>query len=103
MIAAEADVDTIYDIVNDAASAYKGIIPADRWKEPYMLKEELVHEIEDGVSFWGYEEDGELIGVMGIQDVQDVTLVRHAYVRTEKRGRGIGSELLLWLCGITES
>jgi N-acetylglutamate synthase-like GNAT family acetyltransferase len=94
----EGDIDTIYEIVNDAVKAYKGIIPADRWKEPYMSWEELVHEIEDGVLFWGYEEDGELIGVMGVQDVQDVTLIRHAYVRTEKRGKGIGSELLLRLC-----
>jgi N-acetylglutamate synthase-like GNAT family acetyltransferase len=91
----EGDIDTIYEIVNDAVKAYKGIIPADRWKEPYMSWEELVHEIEDGVLFWGYEEDGELIGVMGVQDVQDVTLIRHAYVRTEKRGKGIGSELII--------
>ncbi len=94
----QADIDTVFEIVNNAAQVYKGIILADRWKEPYMPMEELVHEIEEGVMFWGYEEGGELAGVMGIQHVQDVTLIRHAYVRSENRGKGIGSELLLYLC-----
>ncbi len=93
----QADIDTIFEIVNNAAQVYKGIIPADRWKEPYMPMEELVHEIEEGVTFWGYEEGEELLGVMGIQNVQDVTLIRHAYVRSENRGKGIGSNLLLYL------
>jgi len=84
----------IYEIINDAALAYKGIIPKDRWKEPYMSREELRHEIDEGVVFWGYEEDGKLKGVMGIQDVQDVTLIRHAYVRTAERNKGIGSKLM---------
>lgn len=66
-----------------------------------MTKKELVKEIEDGVSFWGYEEDGELIGVMGIQDVQDVTLIRHSYVQTKDRGKGIGSKILFQLCKTT--
>ena len=88
------DFETIYSVINDAAIAYKGVIPADRWKEPYMPREELRHEIDEGVVFWGYEDNGELAGVMGIQDIQDVTLIRHAYVRTIKRGRGIGSKLL---------
>ena len=91
------DFETLYEIINDAALAYRGIIPPDRWKEPYMSKDELRHEIADGVQFWGYEEEGRLIGVMGLQDVKDVTLIRHAYVRTEKRGRGIGGELLSFL------
>jgi len=88
------DLDLVYEIINDAAIAYRGIIPADRWKEPYMPKEELRHEIDDGVVFWGYEIDGELCGVMGIQDVKDATLIRHAYVKTSKRNRGIGGQLL---------
>ena len=67
------DFQTIWAIINEAALAYKGIIPADRWTEPYMPAEKLRHEIADGVIFWGWEEDGELIGVMGIQEVQDVT------------------------------
>jgi len=67
--------------VNDAATAYKGVIPADRWHEPYMPRDELRAAIDSGVQFWGWEEGGKLVGVMGIQDVQDVTLVRHAYVR----------------------
>ena len=90
----EGEFETIYDIINDAAQAYRGIIPADRWQEPYMSGEELRHEIDEGVVFWGYEENGELLGVTGMQDVQDVTLIRHAYVRTTKRNQGIGGKLL---------
>jgi GNAT superfamily N-acetyltransferase len=88
------DFEAIYAIVNDAAEAYRGIIPEDRWKEPYMDRQELQHEIDDGVVFWGYEDEGELIGVMGIQDVMDVTLVRHAYVRKARQNQGIGGKLL---------
>jgi N-acetylglutamate synthase-like GNAT family acetyltransferase len=85
----------ICEIINDAAQAYKGVIPMDCWKEPYMSKDELRREIDEGVIFWGYyEEDGELVGVTGIQHVQDVTLIRHAYVRTAKREQGIGGKLL---------
>jgi N-acetylglutamate synthase-like GNAT family acetyltransferase len=90
----DADFRAIYVIINEAAEAYRGVIPADRWHEPYMPEEELRHEIQCGVQFWGWEEDGQLIGVMGIQDVQDVTLIRHAYVRTARRGQGIGGKLL---------
>jgi GNAT superfamily N-acetyltransferase len=93
----ENDFETIYTIVNDAAEAYRGVIPADRWKQPYMPREELRHEIDHGVVFWGDEEASELVGVMGIQDVQGVTLIRHAYVRTAQRGRGIGGKLLAHL------
>src|SRR5512143_1231013 len=93
----ERDCESIYEIINDAARAYKGVIPADRWHEPYMPWDYLRHEIDAGVEFWGYEEKGQLIGVMGIQDVQDVTLIRHAYVRTKERGRGIGGQLLTHL------
>lgn len=90
----DRDFEVIWTIINDGSQAYKGIIPADRWTEPYMSQEKLRHEIDDGVVFWGYEEDGELAGVMGIQPVQDVTLIRHAYVRTSSQKRGIGARLL---------
>ena len=92
-----SEFEIIYEIINDAAQTYKGIIPVDRWKEPYMSKDELRREIDAGVIFWGFEEDGELVGVTGIQHVQDVTLIRHAYVRTAKRNQGIGGKLLSYL------
>jgi len=90
----QRDLRVIYTIINDAAQAYKGVIPEDRWHEPYMPIEELKHEIDDGVEFWGYEEAGDLIGVMGLQDKGDVHLIRHAYVCTSSQSRGIGRELL---------
>jgi len=98
----QGDLEAIYEIVNDAAQAYRGVIPADRWHEPYMPREELRGEIEAGVVFWGYEAEGELVGVMGIQDVGDVTLIRHAYVRTACQRKGVGGELLAHLCGLAE-
>jgi len=82
---------------------YKGIIPEDRWTEPYMSKNVLHHEIDDGVAFWGYEENGKLVGVMGFQQVQDVTLIRHAYVATSSQRRGIGAHLLSHLQNLTPS
>jgi GNAT superfamily N-acetyltransferase len=88
------DFDLTWTIINDGAQAYKGIIPADRWTEPYMSREKLQHEISDGVVFWGYEDAGTLLGVMGIQAVQDVTLIRHAYVRTTSQKQGVGARLL---------
>ena len=93
----DRDIPAILEIVNDAAQAYRGVIPADRWHEPYMPETELRHEIDGGVEFWGLEENGLLFGVMGMQDVQDVTLIRHAYVRTSHRRRGIGGQLLSFL------
>ena len=84
----------ILAIVNAAAEAYRGVIPADRWREPYMPAHELDAEIAAGVAFWGYEADGELAGIMGIQPVRDVELIRHAYVSPGVQGRGIGSALL---------
>jgi len=92
------DFEEIWTIINDGAGAYKGIIPEDRWTEPYMSREKLEHEIGDGVVFWGFEDDGALAGVMGIQHVQDVTLIRHAYVRTGSQKQGIGAKLLAYLC-----
>ena len=86
--------EAILAIVNAAAEAYRGVIPADRWHEPYMPADELDAEIAAGVAFWGYEDDGELLGVMGIQPVADVDLIRHAYVQPAAQGRGIGGALL---------
>src|SRR3981189_2846174 len=88
------DFDVIWAVINDGAQAYKGTIPADRWTEPYMSKEKLQHEIDEGVVFWGYEEGGALAGVMGIQPVQGVTLIRHAYGRRTSQKQGIGAHLL---------
>jgi GNAT superfamily N-acetyltransferase len=90
----ESDFDEIWAIINDGAQAYKGIIPADRWTDPYMAREKLRHEMEEGVVFWGYEESGTLLGVMGHQQVLDVMLIRHAYVCTSSQKRGIGGRLL---------
>jgi N-acetylglutamate synthase-like GNAT family acetyltransferase len=92
--AADQDFEELFNIINDAAIAYKGVIPADRWHEPYMTKEELKVQIEDGVSFSCYVDNNEIIGVMGIQDKTDVELIRHAYVRTKQRNKGIGTLLL---------
>jgi N-acetylglutamate synthase-like GNAT family acetyltransferase len=91
------DFDRIHSIVNDGAQAYKGIIPADRWTDPYMSAHQLQHELDEGVIFWGYEENGQLSGVMGIQPVRDVTLIRHAYVLTTSQKQGIGAHLLAHL------
>jgi GNAT superfamily N-acetyltransferase len=96
-----ADVPALFAIINDAAQAYKGIIPADRWHEPYMPREELEREMADGVAFWGAERKGQLLGVMGIQDRGEVTLIRHAYVRTSERRKGIGEALLRHLETLT--
>jgi N-acetylglutamate synthase-like GNAT family acetyltransferase len=96
-ICTDNDFRIMHSIINDAAIAYKGVIPADRWKEPYMPEDELRRQIDEGVAFWGYENEGELTGVMGVQPIQDVTLIRHAYVRTASRNQGIGSRLLEFL------
>ena len=98
----DQDFAHIWTIINDGAQAYKGIIPADRWADPYMSQEKLHHEIEDGVTFWSYEDNGQLAGVMGIQHVQDVTLIRHAYVRTANQKQGIGAKLLSHLRELTD-
>jgi N-acetylglutamate synthase-like GNAT family acetyltransferase len=88
------DFEQICTIINDGARAYKGIIPDDCWTQPYMSTNHLQHEIDEGVIFWGYEDDGTLSGVMGIQQVHDVTLIRHAYVLTTSQKQGIGAHLL---------
>lgn len=91
------DFDEIYQIINDAAQIYQKIIPAEHYHIPYMSKDVLESEIKSGITFWGYEEDQRLAGVMGIQPREDVTLIRHAYVRTGMQHRGIGGELLTHL------
>ncbi len=96
------DFEAIYAIINDAAMAYRGVIPEDCWKEPYMPRQELAEEIASGVLFWGAEQDGHLVGVMGIQHVGDVTLIRHAYVRTACRRQGLGGKLLVHLLAETD-
>jgi len=90
----ERDFEDIFAIINAAAQKYQGIIPPDCWKVPYMPAEELRHEIGQGVNFWGFEDSGKLVGVMGIQHVKDVTLIRHAYVRSDRQNQGIGQKLL---------
>ena len=89
-----ADIPVMDAIINEAAEKYRGVIPADCWHEPYMSRRELESEIAAGVRFSGWEEAGELVGVMGVQNVKDATLIRHAYVRTAQQGRGIGGKLL---------
>ena len=84
----------ILAIVNAAAEAYRGVIPADRWHAPYMSAAELDAEIASGVAFWGYDDRGQVIGVMGIQPVADVDLIRHAYVVPDRQGEGVGAALL---------
>ena len=98
-----SDFDGVFRVVNDAAQAYRGIIPDDRWKEPYMPREELKEEIDAGIEFYGWFVNGDVIGVMGIQRVLDVTLIRHAYVLTEHQRKGIGGRLLKHLVDLTES
>src|SRR5258706_63995 len=95
------DFTQIFEIINDAASAYKGVIPEDRWHEPYMPAKELQDQIDDGVIFWCYAENDMILGVMGIQDKGEVSLIRHAYVRTSARNKGIGGILLRHLHTLT--
>src|SRR5436189_591441 len=90
----DADVPAIDAIINEAAEAYRGVIPADCWHEPYMSRAHLVSEIAAGAEFSGWEDAGALAGVMAVQPVRDVTLIRHAYVRRSHQGRGIGGALL---------
>jgi N-acetylglutamate synthase-like GNAT family acetyltransferase len=99
----DSDFEQIWSIINDGALAYRGKIPEDCWTEPYMSREKLQHEIGEGVAFWAYEDLGTLVGVMGIQEVEDVTLIRHAYVRTNKQKGGIGARLLKHLAESAKS
>jgi GNAT superfamily N-acetyltransferase len=90
----------IFEIVNAAAAAYRSVIPRDRWRDPYMPRDELDAEIAAGVAFWVYEANGYLVGTMGIQHVRDVHLIRHAYIRPDSQRLGIGSALLEHLRGL---
>ncbi|MFB3888602.1 MAG: GNAT family N-acetyltransferase [Candidatus Bathyarchaeia archaeon] len=98
-----SEFNSILHVVNEAASAYEGVIPPDRWKEPYMSAEELREESESGVQFYGLEENGALLAVMGIQRVRDVTLIRHAYVLSRHQRRGLGRKLLEHLLSLAET
>jgi GNAT superfamily N-acetyltransferase len=90
----DGEREAIFAIVNAAAQAYRGVIPADRWHEPYMPLSELDEELAAGVEFWGYEADGELLGIMGIQQLAEVDLIRHAYVLPGNQGQGVGGALI---------
>lgn len=94
--------EAILRIVNLAAEAYRGVIPGDRWRDPYMPASELDEEIAAGVAFWGCESGGELLGVMGIQEVRDVDLIRHAYVLPGRQRGGVGSALLEHLIDVSK-
>jgi GNAT superfamily N-acetyltransferase len=93
----------ILEVINRAALVFKGVIPDDRWKEPYMSKEELKREIDEGVEFFGYYENDTLVGVMGMQSVKDVTLIRHAYVVPKYQNKGIGEKILKKLIVLTKT
>ena len=97
----QSDLPVACEIINQSATAYRGVIPADCWHEPYMPIAELEAEVAKGVSFYGCWIDGHFVGVMGIQNVKDVTLIRHAYVCTELRNHGIGRELLEFVTGLS--
>ena len=97
-----ADVDQLFAVINDAAEAYRGVIPVDRWHDPYMPREELESEIDAGVGFWAAIEGDRIDAVMGIQPVKDVALIRHAYTRTDAQGRGLGTALLAHLRALTD-
>jgi len=98
-----SDFESILKVINNAAQAYKGLIPSDLWKEPYTSNEELKYEINEGVEFYGWFENNTLVGVMGIQFVKDVTLIRHAYVIKEYQRKGIGSKLLKYLISLAKT
>jgi GNAT superfamily N-acetyltransferase len=99
----ETDFKSILRIINDSSEAYKGVIPEDRWKKPYMSDEELRKEIEDGVEFYGWMEDDILMAIMGIQQVKDITLFRHAYVHPNRQRRGIGEKMLKHLMSLART
>jgi GNAT superfamily N-acetyltransferase len=95
-----ADFATMLAIINDAAQAYRGVIPADRWHEPYMPADELMRECSDGIVFWVAEEEGRLLGAMGIQDKGEIALVRHAYTAPSAQRKGVGTKLLRHVEGL---
>ena len=93
----KTDTSKILNIINDASLRYKGVIPDDCWHQPYMSELELIGDFSDGVRMYGYHHNNTLIGVIGIQKVKDVTLIRHAYTLTSYQGKGMGSALLEYL------
>jgi GNAT superfamily N-acetyltransferase len=97
------ELNSMLHVINDASGAYKGIIPDDRWKDPYMSAVELKEEIKSGVQFYGWIEGELLLGVMGIQPIDNVTLIRHAYVLSDHQRRGIGEKLLAYLMSLTQT
>ena len=97
------DLPSILYVVNDAAIKYRGVIPDDCWHEPYMLEKELVNEFDNGVRMFGYNKNNTLVGVMGIQELEGVTLIRHAYTLSDYQGIGIGKSLLQYLFKINKS
>ena len=97
------DSSNILVVINDAALKYKGVIPDDCWHEPYMTEYKLVNELTDGVRMFGYKKNNILVGVMGIQEIKNVTLIRHAYTLTSYQGTGIGKSLLQYLLEINQS
>jgi len=97
------DLPRILNVINDAALKYKGVIPDSCWKEPYMQEQELISEFDNGVRMYGYDKDNVLVGVMGIQKVEDVTLIRHAYTLSDYQGIGVGKSLLKFLFKINRS
>ena len=97
------DISNILHVINDAATKYKGVIPDNCWHEPYMLEKELVNEFDNGVRMFGYNKQNKLVGVMGIQELNDVTLIRHSYTLTNYQGMGIGKSLLQYLFKLNKS
>jgi len=97
------ELNSMLHVINDAAEAYQGVIPEDRWKEPYMSAIELKEEIESGVQFYGWIEGKSIVGLMGIQPISDVTLIRHAYVLANQQRRGIGEKLLHHLLNLAQT
>ena len=93
----KSDCSKILYVINDAAIKYKNVIPDNCWHEPYMSERELLGEFQDGVRMFGYSDNGELIGVIGFQEIKDVVLIRHAYTLTDYQGKGTGSRLLEYL------
>ena len=99
----KSNISNILNVINDAAFKYKGIISDDCWHEPYMSEQELIVEFNNGVRMFGYNKNNQLVGVMGIQELQDVTLIRHAYTLTQYQGKGIGNSMLKYLLEINQS
>ena len=97
------EISNILNVINDAALRYKGVIPDNCWHEPYMSEQELVNEFNDGVHMFGHNQNNRLVGVMGIQKLKDITLIRHAYVLTHYQGLGIGKSLLQYLFRINKN